>query len=80
MDAKFKPDWLDAFMLLWGIAPFVAMGYGFQAAAAFPFLRAVLYLAFVPCCIGFPAASILYFIWRFNRDRTQSTTKSQTVS
>ena len=59
-------------MLLWAILPFVVMVYGpviminiGLTSSLMSIVLPVIWYLFVSCCLGFPAATVLYFVWRF---------------
>lgn len=75
MRQKFRLNWFDLFMLFLAALPFAVIwampGLGKLGGLA-SFLVIPIYLIFVSGCVGFPAASILYFVWRLKDDKNKN--------
>lgn len=68
MRRPFMPNRFDFFMLFWAAFPFLVLAYGPAAASEFALDSAIwsgLLLFCMVGVLGFPAAALLYFIWRF---------------
>ncbi|MFZ6819724.1 hypothetical protein [Undibacterium sp. Ji22W] len=65
-------NWFDAFMVIFALLPFAYMWVASSSAwkAHIPLvLDLMLYLVFAAGIVGFPVASVLYFVWRFRSAR-----------
>jgi hypothetical protein len=75
MKTVVKPNWFDLFMLLLALLPFLVVWLlpGLNKLGGLPSDFVIpLYVICVPGCLGFPTASILYFVWRFKSGKVSA--------
>lgn len=71
---KIQPNRMDAFMALFAFLPFIvmwSMPTSRVLGDAGTVLDMFLFALVVPGFIGAPAASFLYFVWRYKSEMTQ---------